>query len=308
MGVDLLFRKAVLSTAQRPRVRRWFEKHGMNWGVQRFVAGRTLEEAIGRVRRMNRDGLLVTLDFLGESVEDREQAAAVGQVILEMLDEMNRRRLKCNISLKLSQLGLLVDEQLCREQLETIVGRAKDEGNFVRIDMEDSMLTDRTLSLFKHLLELYGPMHVGTVLQSYLYRSEQDAEELTALGANLRIVKGAYREPKQIAYASKEAVDASYLRLVNMSLDRGRYVAVATHDSKLIDRVIRYTQEQHIPSDRFEFQMLYGIAGGLQRQLADAGYRVRVYTPFGEQWYPYFSRRIAERPANLWFVVKNLWR
>jgi proline dehydrogenase len=308
MGIELLYRQMVLSVAGHPRIRGWMEKRGMAWGVRRFVAGNTLAEALEQVRRLNKAGLMATLDYLGESVYEREQVTVVREEILRMLEELDRLKLQANVSLKLSQLGLMIDESLCLEQMEVIVGRARQYGGFVRIDMEDSSLTDATLRVFTRLLAEYGREHVGTVIQSYLYRSYADVDCLSSLRANLRIVKGAYKEPREIAYASKKDVDDNYFELVRLCLDRKRYVAVATHDRKLIERVIRYAKDKGVAPDRFEFQMLYGIAGQLQLELAAKGYRVRVYTPYGEQWYPYFSRRIAERPANLWFVIKGLLR
>jgi len=308
MGMDGWYRSAVLRAADRKQVRRVLESRGMGWGVKRFVAGYSLQEASEQVRRLQDQGLLVTLDLLGESVSERAQADEVCRAILYMQDEIHRLGLQANVSLKLSQLGLLIDEALCAEQMEQIVRRAAALGQFIRIDMEDSSLTAPTLELFEVLLRRYGSGHIGAVIQSYLRRSEEDVDRLTKLGANLRIVKGAYREPPAIAYPDKKDVDAAYLRLVQLCLDRGTYVAAATHDIRLIREIIRRIHSSGTARDRFEFQMLYGIAGALQRQLAGEGYRVRIYTPYGEQWYPYFSRRIAERPANLWFVLKSLLR
>ncbi|MEK8130388.1 proline dehydrogenase family protein [Paenibacillus filicis] len=306
--MNQLYRRAVLKLAGQPKLRGLLERRGMDWGVRRFVAGRSLPEAAEQISRLNASGLLATLDFLGESVRDREQVEQTCMMIVRMLDDIRQRGLQANISLKLSQLGLLFDESLCLGHMELIVERARSYGQFIRIDMEDSSLTVPTLSIFERLLRAYGPETVGVVIQSYLRRSPEDVDRLTGLGANLRIVKGAYREPAQIAFPDKRDVDAAYLELVRSALDRGTYTAVATHDTRIIREVICYASEHGIARDRFELQMLYGIAGSLQTQLAAEGYRVRVYTPFGEQWYPYFSRRIAERPANLWFVLKGLMR
>ncbi|HZG79060.1 MAG TPA: proline dehydrogenase family protein, partial [Paenibacillus sp.] len=225
-----------------------------------------------------------------------------------VLRRIEERKLNANVSVKLTQLGLGIDPKLCESLMTRILTEAQRACNFVRIDMEDSSVTQATIDLFRKLLARYGRKRVGLVLQSYLYRTEEDRKLLGALGANLRIVKGAYKEPKEVAYPNKKDVDDSYVRLVEAHLLQGCYTAVATHDEVIIEKVIAFAQRQGIARDRFEFQMLYGIATSLQLRLAQEGYRVRVYTPFGEAWYPYFARRIAERPANVWFVAKGLFR
>lgn len=308
MKLASLMRRTILAAAGVPWVSRTVRACGLRLGASRFVAAETLEETVPKIRRLNEQGLLVTLDYLGESVQDRELAKAAAVMVLRMLEQIHDCRLNCHVSVKLTQLGLTLDESLCRELMVTIVEAAKEYGNFVRIDMEDSSVTGRTIKLFKELLSIFGPEAVGLVLQAYLYRSAADAEELGRLGANIRFVKGAYLEPPQIAFPRKADVNANYLRLVQGHMKRGAYTAVATHDPRMIEAVKRFAREQQMPNDRFEFQMLYGIAEGLQGELVRQGYRVRVYTPFGREWYPYFTRRIAERPANLGFLLKNLLR
>src|SRR5699024_10311799 len=213
-----------------------------------------------------------------------------------------------NVSVKLTQLGLDIDVDFCLENMDRITAKAKETGNFVRIDMEDSPRVEATIDIFKRLLKRYGKDHIGLVIQSYLYRSEQDVKELSQQGANLRMVKGAYKEPREVAYPDKQDVDKNFRQLVKMHLNSGSYTAVATHDESIIQWTKEYTEQQKIPRSQFEFQMLFGIRDALQRELVQEGYKVRVYTPYGKDWYPYFTRRLAERPANALFVLKSLFR
>lgn len=308
MSFDSFLRSAVLTVAGNPAVSGFFQKYGMKIGVARFVAAEQLDDTIHAVRRLNEQGLMATLDYLGESVSDKKLAAEAADKAIEVLASIKEHGLNSNLSIKLTQLGLGVDRDFCLEQMKRILDEAESTDNFVRIDMEDSPITQVTIDLFLELFERYGKHRVGLVLQSYLYRTKEDRERLGALGANLRIVKGAYKEPKEVAYPDKADVDANYIRLVEDHMLQGAYTAVATHDEKIISHVVAFVKKHDISRDRFEFQMLYGISTSLQLRLAREGYRVRVYTPFGEQWYPYFSRRIAERPANLLFVLKGMLR
>ncbi|MDF2962072.1 MAG: L-proline dehydrogenase [Paenibacillus sp.] len=305
---DRLLRKSILTVADFAPVRWLFLKYGMKLGVDRFVAAETLPETLEKVRALNGEGMHVTLDYLGENVLDSGQAEETAGIISRLFPAIDQLELQANVSVKLTQLGLRIDPDLCLKHMERILDEAAAYRNFVRIDMEDSSVTKETIAIFETLLQRYGPKRVGLVLQSYLYRSEQDVDEIGAGGTNLRIVKGAYREPPEVAYPDKKDVDAAYIRIVQAHLLNGGYAAVATHDREIIDSIIRFTKKLGIPRDRFEFQMLYGIAGDLQRELVRAGYLVRIYMPFGRLWYPYFTRRIAERPANLWFVVKHMIR
>ena len=271
----------------------------------RFVAGERLEDAVAVIRRLNRAGLLATLDFLGEHTATRDGAAAGAESYLAILDELRRSGVDSTLSLKLSQLGLDVDEALCEALLRRVLAGAGTM--FVRIDMESSQYTDRTLRLVEGLWA-GGIRGVGVVIQSYLRRSEADVERMIALGIRVRLVKGAYAEPPSVAFPRKQDVDLNFQRLAERLLRRGTYPAIATHDERLIDAAKHAAAAGGIAPDRFEFQMLYGIRRDLQARLRREGYRVRVYVPFGEEWYPYFMRRLAERPANVKFVLSSVLR
>ncbi|MGI6126979.1 MAG: proline dehydrogenase family protein [Planifilum sp.] len=301
-----LSRRAVLTLAGNRWVSRFVNRYGMRLGASRFVAGETLGQAIETVKSLNRDGLLVTLDHLGESVTTREEALEATQSAIDIFDAIAESGVDSNVSVKLTQLGLDIDESFCLENMERIALKAKESDNFVRIDMEDSPRVKPTIDIFKTLLEKVGKEHIGLVIQSYLYRSESDVKDLGELGVNLRIVKGAYKEPREVAFPDKRDVDENYKRLVAMHLKNGCYTAIATHDEGIIEWTKSFVKENRIPDDLYEFQMLYGVRGGLQRELAREGYKVRVYTPYGKDWYPYFTRRIAERPANALFILKNI--
>jgi proline dehydrogenase len=307
MKTDVLMKKAIFAVAGNPLVTRLFYRYGMRMGVGRFVAAETLEGALEKVKILNDEGLLTTLDYLGESVTDKALALEAVDMTMRTYEAVHRHGLNANMSVKLTQLGLHIDPDFCRANMDEIVSCAKKNDNFVRIDMEDSSVTGETLAIYKELLNRYGSKHVGIVIQSYLYRSAADMRELGRLRANVRVVKGAYREPPDVAYPVKKDVDASYVRLAKDHLAGGGYTAIATHDKGVIDELKTFITERGISPHQFEFQMLYGISEALQRQLSAEGYRVRVYTPFGKHWYPYFVRRIAERPANLWFVAKNVF-
>lgn len=271
----------------------------------RFVAGERLPDALEAIRRLNAAGLTATVDFLGEGVTTAARAEASGDTYIRILDALRESGVQSNLSLKLTQLGLDVDPPLCRAILRRILDRAGE--TFVRIDMESSQYTDRTLRLFEQLW-VEGYRNVGVVIQSYLRRSAQDVEHLLSLGARVRLVKGAYAEPPAVAFPHKRDVDASFARLAERLLEHGVYPAIATHDERLIGQALRVVAERAIPPERFEFQMLYGVRRDLQTRLRRQGYRVRVYVPFGEEWYPYFMRRLAERPANVLFVVRSVLR
>ncbi|BCU83001.1 proline dehydrogenase [Polycladomyces abyssicola] len=301
-------RKVVLTIAGNPLVTKFVSKYGLKLGASRFVAGETLDEAVDIVKKLNEEGLVVTLDLLGESVTTEEEARQATDAIIEIFDAIAKNGVNSNVSVKLTQLGLDISYDFCLENMRRIAAKAKEKGNFVRIDMEDSPRVQQTIDLFKTLVQEYGKEHVGLVIQSYLYRSESDVKELGEMGVNLRIVKGAYKEPKDVAFPDKKDVDENYLKLVAMHLKNGCYTAIATHDENIINWTKRFVKENNIPDDLYEFQMLYGVRNGLQRQLVAEGYKVRVYTPFGKDWYPYFTRRIAERPANALFVLKSFFK
>jgi proline dehydrogenase len=273
--------------------------------ARRFVAGEDLSDAMAAVRDLNARGMTASLDHLGEKVSDLPSAAAAAADYRGILDGIARQHVEGNISLKLTQLGLDVDPAACAQFLREIVGAARGDGNFVRIDMESSACVDRTLALYRGLRG-EGFDNVGIVLQSYLYRTARDLEELLPLHPSVRLVKGAYAEPAEIAYPRKADVDASFRRLAERVLDAAPYPAIATHDEALIEHTKTHAAARGIPADRFEFQMLYGIRRDLQEQIVRQRYRMRVYVPFGRQWFPYFMRRLAERPANVGFVLRNL--
>lgn len=273
--------------------------------ARRFIAGESVEEAIAAARTLQAQGFLLTLDYLGESVSTLDEADAATREYLRILDVIVASHVERNISLKLSQLGLDVDRATCVDNLRTILARADAEQFFVRIDMENSPFTEVTLDIFETLWQL-GYRSAGVVLQSALKRSEQDMQRIIRLGARIRLVKGAYKEPRSIAYGSKSDVDAAFVRMMRVLLTDAAYPAIATHDPAMIDATRAWARERQTPPDRFEFQMLFGIRRDLQQSLADEGYRVRVYIPFGREWFPYFMRRLGERPANVGFVVRGI--
>ena len=273
--------------------------------ARRFIAGETVEEAIEAARAIEARGMTETLDLLGESVTDLERADAATRDYIAVLHAVAQSGIERNISLKLTQLGLDVDKASTVDNLRKILEHAEPTGFFVRIDMEGSAYTDVTLEIFETLWQ-HDARNIGVVLQSALMRSEQDLERMNALGARVRLVKGAYQEPKSVAYPQKADVDAAYARMTRALLAGGTYPAIATHDPAMIDLACRYAREHGIASDRFEFQMLYGIRRDLQARLFQEGYRVRIYVPFGREWFPYFMRRLGERPANVGFVVRGL--
>lgn len=280
--------------------------------AERFVAGETLDEAATVARSCNTAGLSISLDYLGEAVTNREEAVAATEVLLATLERIAAEGIDGNISVKPSQLGLDIDEEFCRQNVERVLTKAREVGNgegeiFVRLDMESSDYTERTINLAVGLWEK-GFRNVGTVLQSYLKRTPRDIDRLIGLGMRIRLVKGAYNEPEGVAFPDKAEVDRMYLEEMQTLLHAQCYPAIATHDDAIIDATRRYAFEHGIPRESFEFQMLYGIRRDLQQRLKDDGYNVRVYVPFGTHWYPYLMRRMAERPANVYFITKSLLR
>ncbi len=279
--------------------------------VRRFISGETLDEALPAIERLHAQGMLTTVDVLGESVTRAEDARAAAARYLQALDALAGRGMDRNVSLKPSQMGLAIDPVLARENVGAIVAKAVETGAFVRIDMEDHMVTDATLDLWRAVRPASwrdGGADVGVVIQSALRRSADDVEAIIAADGRVRLCKGAYKEPAGVAYQEKAEVDEAYERLMLRLLRAGRYPALATHDVRLIKRAIEVATAEGIARDAFEFQMLYGVRRDLQEQLARAGWTVRVYVPYGAQWYPYFMRRLAERPANVSFLLRNLWR
>ena len=280
--------------------------------ARRFVAGETLDDAIRVVRTLNGKGILATLDHLGENVHTEADANRATQHYLDLLDRIAATGVNSNASLKLTQLGLDIGEEVCLGNVRRILERAKEHANFIRIDMEGSAYTDRTLRIYRTLRDDYSFIkNVGVVIQAYLFRSEQDVRELATEGANIRLCKGAYMEPPEIAFPDKADVDKNYIKLMQLFLDeparaKGAYVALATHDENMIIATQEFAAKRGIPNAKVEFQMLYGIRPQRQEQLAREGYKMRVYVPYGSEWYPYFMRRLAERPANVWFLLRQL--
>jgi proline dehydrogenase len=279
----------------------------MRLGAARFVAGETLDDAVPVLRRLNERGLLTNTTLLGEGVTDEVETRAVVAAYKEVLDRIEREQLRTNVALKLTHLGLTFDEELAHANVAELVDHARDLGSFIRIDMEESEHVDATLRIYRRLREA-GRDNVGTVLQSYLYRTEADLDSLLDLGPNLRLVKGAYLEPPELAYPNKQDVDEAYARLLERMLERISFTAVATHDERLIEHAIAFAERNGIARDRFQFQMLYGVRPKLQLALVARGFGVLIATPYGPDWYRYLMRRLAERPANVMFFARSLVR
>jgi len=306
-AVNATLRKGILATADSARVQRLVRRHGMRLGAGRFVAGETLDECAAVLRRLNDQGLDANTTLLGEGVLEPRQTDGVVRAYRGVLDRIAVDGLRANVALKLTHLGLEIDEDLAFENVRMLVEHAADCGGFIRIDMEQSQFVDATLRIYRRLRE-GGLDKVGTVLQAYLYRTPDDLDALLPLAPNLRLVKGAYLEPETLAYPRKADVDAAYARLLERMLAGGGHTAVATHDERLIEHAIRFAEAHDIPHDRFEFQMLYGVRPQLQLALVSRGYKVLVATPYGPEWYPYLMRRLGERPANLLFFLRNTFR
>lgn len=272
----------------------------------RFVAGETIGEAVNYIREINAEGGTATFDHLNESVDSAAEADLEVAEYLNILSRIDESRIDSNVSIKLTQFGLGLDHELAYRNARRVVEAANSRGNFVRVDMEDSNVTQVTIDIFKRLRAEFGLNSVGIVLQSYLRRTYADAQELIKLPARIRVCKGAYNEPPEVAFPNKKDVDDNYVRVMQLLLTSGTYHGIATHDPKMIDATINFANREGISKEKFEFQMLYGVRRDLQRQLAHDGYNMRVYVPYGKHWYPYFMRRLAERPANIWFVLKNV--
>lgn len=301
--MEALMRNFFLYFAKSPMFNKIAKKYGLHLGARKFVAGETIDQAIRTVKKLNEKGLSATLDHLGEFVNSKEEAVQSAEMCLKTLDAIHLEGVDANLSLKLTSLGLDVSEDLCLENMNTIVSRAEEYHNFVRIDMEDYAHCQKTIDIYKELRKNFD--RVGTVIQAYLYRTEKDMEDLNQLNANLRLVKGAYKESPEVAFPDKQDVDQNFIKIIKTHLANENYTAIATHDDRVIKEAIQFVREHHIKNDQFEFQMLYGIREDLQLSLVEEGYKVRVYVPFGNDWFGYFMRRLAERPANVWFVLKN---
>ncbi len=302
-----MLRSALLKVSENARFAHWVTSNPTTHRMaRRFVAGETLEEAIAAVRRCNDAGMLASLDYLGENVATIADAQRARDSYLEIFERIAKEKLHANVSCKLTQLGLDINTDFCQGLVLSLTERALGFDSFLRVDMEGSLYTQRTIDLVKRARGR-NPA-VGTVIQSYLYRSEGDIKDLLSYGCRIRLCKGAYKELPEIAYPHKRDVDANFVRLMQMLLPSGFYHAIATHDPRMIAETIRFAAAQRISKDDFEFQMLYGVRTDLQRRLVRDGYRLRIYIPFGKDWFPYFMRRLAERPANLGFLARNFFR
>jgi proline dehydrogenase len=300
-----VLRSLLLLLSRQSWLRHWMETSpAAERLTSRFIAGHTLEREVAVCRRLNEEGILASLDHLGESVKSLEEAERSRDAYLAALDQIATLGLQATVSIKLTQLGLDLAEAQCRANVEQLVQRAKTIGTSVEIDMESSEYVDRTLALVSDLHARFGS--VRAVIQAYLYRSESDIEDLCQQSIPVRLCKGAYREPSDVAFPHKSEVDRNYVRLMTKLLEHGTYPAIASHDERIIPQAVQYVRERNIAPDRFEFQMLYGIRRDLQRRLVTEGYRLRLYVPYGDAWYPYFMRRLAERPANVLFLARNL--
>jgi proline dehydrogenase len=302
-------RQGLLWLSEQRRIFDFVRRNGLaRKFASRFVAGETIDEAVGAARELAARGITASLDLLGESVTVESEAIAARDQYLQMLDRMARAGEEVNVSVKLTQMGLDIDEDLCYVNMLRILDKAKELRGFVRLDMESSEYTQRTLDFFTERLFDGYAVHCGVVIQSALRRSEQDIEDLIALKARVRLCKGAYLEPPTVAFPDKSEVDQNYRVLTERLLLQGNYPGIATHDEAMIDHARQFASRERIASDRFEFQMLYGVRRDLQGKLRQAGYNMRVYIPFGTQWYPYLMRRLAERPANIAFILGSLVR
>ncbi|GAC1389033.1 MAG: proline dehydrogenase [Vulcanimicrobiaceae bacterium] len=303
--LDRPLRYGILAAADNARIRRLVMQHGMRLGAGRFVAGETTQEFLAATRSANQRGFAVAAGILGEGTRTPADARAATEQYKELLTEFSLRQLDANVALKPTHLGLDIDRALVLRNLTEVAEQAARYGNFMRLDMEQSGYVEQTLNLYRALRTRFE--NVGCVLQSYLHRSLNDLTELLPLHPNVRIVKGAYLEPPQIAYPNKADVDQNYLRLAKLSLTGSGYTAIATHDTAIIEHLLAFVQERRIPKQgRFEFQMLYGVGNAFAKTLVDRGYRLRLAIPFGPHWFPYLMRRLAERPANLGFLLKNV--
>ena len=304
---EVVLRTTLLRLSENAALRRWMEtSKTADRLTSRFVAGHTVDQELAAIERLHGEHTLATVDYLGEGVKSVEEAAATRDTYLAILERAAALGVDATISIKLTQFGLGISADLCRDNVDPLVARAKELGSRVEIDMEQSSFVDRTLEIVGLMHARYG--HVRSVIQAYLHRSEKDIECLNKEGIPIRLCKGAYKEKPDVAIQKKSEVDRNYVRLVNMMLANGAYPAVATHDPNMVSAALRSVKANGIKAESFEFQMLYGIRRDLQRRLVADGYRLRLYVPFGDAWYPYFMRRLAERPANLMFLMRNLFR
>lgn len=307
-----MLRSLFLLLSESPQLKRWSSESRLaQIAARRFVAGDTIRDAIDAIAEANRQGMTATLDHLGENTESEAQALDATKEYILALEHIAQSGVDSSVSVKLTQLGLDLGTDFCRENVARVAAKAQQVGTYVRVDMEGSDHTDRTLEVLFSLRKDFN--NVGVVIQAYLYRSETDVERLIEAGVPVRLCKGAYKEPPSIAFPEKADVDNNMIDLMHTLLGEkartnGAWLGMATHDKKMIAATKAYAAAHNIPKDAFEFQMLYGVRPGLQREIADAGYNMRIYIPYGTEWYPYYLRRLGERPANIWFILSNLLR
>jgi proline dehydrogenase len=305
----MLTRSALLYLARQEKLKDFASRFSFFKNLTtRFIAGESAVEAVAAIRDINARGCTASFDHLNESVSSVAETEGEVREYLNVLARIDETGIDSNVSIKLTQFGLEIDPELAYQNARRVVEDAARRGNFVRIDMEGSNVTQATIDIFKRLRAEFGLNDVGIVLQSYLRRTFEDAQDLLKIPARIRICKGAYNEPPEVAFPDKKDVDENYVRVMKLLLSSGTYHGIATHDPNMINATIRYARDESIGTEAFEFQMLYGIRRNLQEKLAREGYNMRVYVPYGKHWYPYFMRRLAERPANIWFVLKNLWK
>lgn len=304
--MEAALRNMFQSLAKNASANKLAKKYGLRFGAKRFVAGETVASAIQCVKMLNEKKIAATLDHLGEFVFTEEEAKQSAAMCLLTLDHIYTAKVESYLSVKLTSLGLDINKELCMSNMRAILDRARKYDNFVRIDMEDFSHCEAAIEMYEELRKEYE--NIGLVIQAYLYRTEEDIKRLHKVNANLRLVKGAYKESSNVAFPEKSDVDENFKRIIQTHILNGHYTAVATHDEKIINFTKKIVSEYHIETSAFEFQMLYGICVDLQNKLVDEGYKVRVYVPYGVDWFGYFMRRLAERPANIWFVLKNLFK
>ncbi|MCM3585083.1 proline dehydrogenase family protein [Mesobacillus maritimus] len=297
-------RNFFLYLSQNRMMTRLAKKYGLRLGAARFVAGSSLEEAVEAIKALNEKGLAVTVDYLGEFIDNKADTVERVNQCIKMIEVIRKEKLDAQLSVKLTSMGLDLSRELALENMKKILSKAEECQVFVTIDMEDYSRCQMTIDIFKELRQQYD--YLGTVIQAYLYRAQQDIQDLKKLKPHLRLVKGAYKESPEVAFPVKKDVDENLIKLIKMHMLNGNYTAVASHDDRMIEETIKFVKEKNIPLSQFEFQMLYGIRPERQQELADKGYLMRVYLPYGTDWYGYFMRRLAERPANVWFVIKGL--
>ena len=304
--MEKLLRNSFMFLSRNKTLTKLAKKYGFQFGAARFVAGDTIGRATKVIKELNKQGLVVTLDHLGEFIDDKQEAEKMADHCIKTIEAIGKENLHSQISIKLTSMGLDISEDIVIENMKRILKEAQKYNIFVTIDMEDHSRCEKTLSIFKQLKKEYD--NIGTVVQAYLYRTVYDMDELNKYQANLRLVKGAYKESAKVAFPEKAAVDENFKHIIKMHLLNGNFTAVATHDDEIIDYTKSLVKEYNIPKNQYEFQMLYGIRSEKQLELVKEGYQVRVYVPYGDDWYGYFMRRMAERPANVAFVVKGIFR